>query len=135
MNAPKLSLMAAAMAGLMVASAQAADDKITFGGALCLTGVQAPLDTPGYKGAQVAIKALNDAGGVLGKPVEFVNIDGKSDPVTVGNAAVGPCRSGGPTASGRPRHCSSSGNRRPPARVRQTTRRRSAPVLRRYGPA
>ena len=68
--------------------ANAADDEILIGGALSLTGVQAPLDTPGFKGAQVAVKALNDAGGLLGKKVKFVNIDGKSDPVTVGNVAV-----------------------------------------------
>lgn len=88
MNVSRLPHAAALAAGLFAFDAAADDEKIIFGGALCLTGVQAPLDTPGYRGAQVAIKALNDAGGVLGKPVEFVNIDGKSDPVTVGNAAV-----------------------------------------------
>ena len=83
-----LYLAACAAVSLLTVTAGTAAEKIVFGGALCLTGVQAPLDTPGFKGAQVAIKALNDSGGVLGKPVEFVNIDGKSDPVTVGNAAV-----------------------------------------------
>ena len=66
----------------------AKDDVILIGGALSSTGVQAPLDEPGLKGAQVAVKALNDAGGLLGKQVKFVNLDGKSDPVTVGNIAV-----------------------------------------------
>ena len=61
-------------------SARAADDKIVIGGALSLTGLQAPLDTPGFKGAQVAVKYLNANGGLLGKQVEFINIDGKSDP-------------------------------------------------------
>ena len=68
--------------------AQAQDDKIIIGGAMSLTGVQAPLDTPALKGAEVAVKYLNDNGGLLGKQVELVNIDGKSDPVTVGNVAV-----------------------------------------------
>jgi branched-chain amino acid transport system substrate-binding protein len=81
-------LAAAAAALILGGPAAAQDDKIIFGGALCLTGVQAPLDTPGFEGAQVAVKALNDAGGVLGKPVEFINVDGKSDPVVVGNAAI-----------------------------------------------
>src|SRR5690349_10734529 len=77
-------------AGLVLASstAFADDEKIVIGGALSMTGIQAPLDTPGYNGAQVAVKYLNDNGGVLGKQVEFINIDGKSDPVTVGNVAV-----------------------------------------------
>ncbi|MGI9434682.1 MAG: ABC transporter substrate-binding protein [Geminicoccaceae bacterium] len=88
MNASRWPIAVATAAFLVTTPSFADDEKITFGGALCLTGVQAPLDTPGFKGAQVAIKALNDAGGVLGKEVEFVNLDGKSDPVTVGNAAV-----------------------------------------------
>ncbi len=65
-----------------------AADEILIGGALSLTGVQAPLDEPGLKGAKVAVKAINDAGGLLGKPVKFINFDGKSDPVTVGNISV-----------------------------------------------
>lgn len=83
------SISGAAIAALVFAgAAQAADDTITIGGAMCQTGVQAPLDTPGVMGAQVAVKYINDNGGLLGKKVEFINVDGKSDPVTVGNAAV-----------------------------------------------
>ena len=81
-------LLAAASFSLAATAALAADDKIVIGGALSMTGIQAPLDTPGYNGAQVAVKYLNDNGGVLGKQIEFINIDGKSDPVTVGNVAV-----------------------------------------------
>ena len=51
--------------------------------------MQAPLDTPGINGAKVAVKYLNDSkGGILGRPVKFVNLDGKSDPATVGNSAL-----------------------------------------------
>ena len=63
-------------------------EPIIIGGALSLTGIQAPLDEPGLRGAQVAVKYLNDHGGVLGRPVKFINLDGKSDPVTVGNVTV-----------------------------------------------
>jgi branched-chain amino acid transport system substrate-binding protein len=76
-----------ALAGLLAATGPASAE-ILIGGAVCLTGLQAPLDEPGFKGAQVAIKQINDAGGLLGEEVRFLNIDGKSDPVTVGNAAV-----------------------------------------------
>ena len=83
---PKLTL------GLSIAGAVAiaapASAEILIGGTICLTGVQASLDEPGFKGAQLAVKQINDAGGLLGQPVRFLNIDGKSDPVTVGNAAV-----------------------------------------------
>lgn len=70
------------------AAPASAEDEIFIGGALCLTGVQAPLDEPGLNGAEVAVKYLNEHGGILGKKVRFENIDGKSDPVTVGNNAV-----------------------------------------------
>ncbi|MCE2518996.1 MAG: ABC transporter substrate-binding protein [Alphaproteobacteria bacterium] len=83
-----LAVLASVGALAMAGGGSALGDTITFGAPLCLTGDQAPLDTPGYRGAQVAIKALNDQGGLLGQQVEMVAIDGKTDPVTVGNAAV-----------------------------------------------
>jgi branched-chain amino acid transport system substrate-binding protein len=73
---------------LAAATIPASADEILIGGALSLTGVQAPLDEPGLRGANVAVKALNDAGGLLNRKVKFVNLDGKSDPVTVGNIAI-----------------------------------------------
>ncbi len=66
---------------------RAADD-ILIGGSLCLTGIQAPLDEPGLRGAELAVKTINAMGGVLGKKLRFVNLDGKSDPVTVGSNAA-----------------------------------------------
>ena len=63
-------------------------EPILIGGALSLTGIQAPLDEPGLRGAELAVEELNRTGGVLGRPVEFINLDGKSDPVTVGNVTV-----------------------------------------------
>lgn len=64
------------------------EETIKIGAALCLTGIQAPLDEPALKGAQLAVDEINKKGGVLGKKLELINLDGKSDPVTVGNAAV-----------------------------------------------
>jgi len=86
----------AALAGLVLAlgagvgpgSAVAASDEIFIGGTLCRTGIQAPLDEPGLRGAELAVKVINERGGVLGKKLKFVNLDGKSDPVTVGNNAA-----------------------------------------------
>jgi branched-chain amino acid transport system substrate-binding protein len=87
-NIPAIFTWLLAASVLMAASVAVAEDEIFIGGALSLTGVQAPLDEPGLKGAEVAVKYLNDRGGILGKQVKFENIDGKSDPVTVGNNAV-----------------------------------------------
>ncbi len=69
-------------------AASGSGEPIIIGGALSLTGIQAPLDEPGLRGAQIAIKEINEKGGLLGRPVEFVNLDGKSDPATVGNVSV-----------------------------------------------
>ena len=65
-----------------------ASTTIKIGATLCLTGIQAPLDEPALKGAQLAVDEINKNGGVLGKQIELINLDGKSDPVTVGNNAV-----------------------------------------------
>jgi branched-chain amino acid transport system substrate-binding protein len=65
----------------------ATGDTIMIGAALCQTGIQAPLDEPALRGAQLAVDELNANGGILGKQVELVALDGKSDPVTVGNVA------------------------------------------------
>ena len=60
---------------------------ILIGGVLNTTGIQAYLDEPGLRGAQLAVEELNKQGGILGRKVDFINIDGKSDPELVEKAA------------------------------------------------
>lgn len=60
---------------------------ILIGGVLSETGIQAYLDEPGIRGAQLAVEELNKKGGILGRKVEFVNIDGQSDPELVEKGA------------------------------------------------
>lgn len=67
------------------ANAAPSSDEILLGASLCLTGIQAPLDEPILRGAQLAVDEINANGGVLGKQLKLTNLDGKSDPVTVGN--------------------------------------------------
>lgn len=62
-------------------------EPIIIGSALCQTGIQAPLDEPALRGAQLAVDVLNEKGGILGREVKLIAMDGKSDPVTVGNVA------------------------------------------------
>jgi branched-chain amino acid transport system substrate-binding protein len=66
----------------------ASGEPIIIGASLTLTGIQAPFDEPGLRGANLAVDELNKKGGVLGRPLELVNLDGKSDPVVVGNNAI-----------------------------------------------
>lgn len=77
------------VAGMVAGAAptQAQDGLIFIGSILNTTGIQAPLDTPGLRGARLAVKHLNDTGGLLGREVRFSNLDGKSDPPTIGNNA------------------------------------------------
>lgn len=63
-------------------------EPIIIGASLTLTGIQAPFDEPGLRGANLAVEELNKTGGILGRQVELVNLDGKSDPVVVGNNAI-----------------------------------------------
>jgi branched-chain amino acid transport system substrate-binding protein len=87
-QAPSGGGSTAAPAATTAPSAGGSGDTILIGGALCLTGIQAPLFEPAVRGAQLAVDEVNKNGGILGKKVSFVNLDGKSDPVTVGNVAV-----------------------------------------------
>ncbi|MCJ7626082.1 MAG: ABC transporter substrate-binding protein [Anaerolineaceae bacterium] len=83
-------LVVSIMLSACAAPTTAVEEKepILIGGALSLMGIQAPLDEPGLRGAVLAVEELNRTGGILGRPVEFINLDGKSDPVTVGNVTV-----------------------------------------------
>ena len=66
----------------------AGGDSIIIGASLTLTGIQAPFDEPGLRGGNLAVEELNKKGGILGKQVTLENLDGKSDPVVVGNNAI-----------------------------------------------
>jgi branched-chain amino acid transport system substrate-binding protein len=61
---------------------------ILIGGALALTGINAYVDEPALRGIQLAVDEINASGGILGRQVEFVNLDSKSDPVTSSNVGV-----------------------------------------------
>ena len=58
---------------------------ILIGGALCATGQLSFADGAALQGAQLAVDDLNQNGGVLGRKVEFNNLDCKSDPVNAAN--------------------------------------------------
>jgi branched-chain amino acid transport system substrate-binding protein len=62
-------------------------DAILIGGAMSATGIQAPLDAPGLEGIAIAVDEINANGGINGRPLEFRNIDSKSDPATASEAA------------------------------------------------
>jgi branched-chain amino acid transport system substrate-binding protein len=80
-----LALIAALAAG---AASTAAADTIKIGGTYNLTGGMASLDVPAANGSKLAVKEINAAGGLLGRQIQFVLYDGKTDSATNGNIAT-----------------------------------------------
>jgi len=56
-----------------------AQEPIKIGVVQNLTGPWASIDGPSWNGVQLAVDELNEAGGVLGRPIETVCIDTKAD--------------------------------------------------------
>lgn len=60
---------------------------IIIGAPVNLTDWMAAYDVPPLEGAKLAVKQINANGGVLGRELQIIELDGKTDPATVGNVA------------------------------------------------
>jgi branched-chain amino acid transport system substrate-binding protein len=69
------------------AAAPVEQEPIIIGAVFDRTGWMAAYDDPPRSAAFLAVKVLNERGGILGRPVELIEIDGKTDPALVGTAA------------------------------------------------
>jgi branched-chain amino acid transport system substrate-binding protein len=76
-----------ALAAGLATSALAADDTIKIGAPFNVTGALSSLDAPALNGAKLKLKEINDAGGVLGKKLELVIYDTKTDPTVIASVA------------------------------------------------
>ena len=81
-------LVAAAALVLVGCGGKGGGNTIKIGMLYNMTGAQASLDAPSANGANLAAKELNAAGGVLGKQIQLVAFDGKTDAATIGTAAT-----------------------------------------------
>jgi len=63
-----------------------ATEPILIGGMYNVTGGMSSIDDPGLNGMKLMADQINAAGGIDGRPIEIVAIDGKSDQTTVTNA-------------------------------------------------
>ncbi len=81
-------LAATAVALLLPALAQAADDEVIIGFAVAESGWMNAYDGPPLKGALMAIEEFNAAGGILGMPIRAVVSDTKTDTVEGAKAAA-----------------------------------------------
>lgn len=78
------------LAALMLAVSVSAqgNDPIIIGAVFNSTGWMAEYDQPAQRGAEIAVEMINEAGGVLGRPLELRVLDGETDPPVVFNAAL-----------------------------------------------
>jgi branched-chain amino acid transport system substrate-binding protein len=60
---------------------------IKIGAIYNLEGSQSPLDIPSAKGAKLAVKEINDNGGINGREIELILCDGKTDPIAIEECA------------------------------------------------
>ena len=67
--------------------AAASGDPIKIGSPYNLTGGYASIDNPAANGSRLAVKEINEAGGVLGRPLEIIIEDGRSDVPTITSVA------------------------------------------------
>jgi branched-chain amino acid transport system substrate-binding protein len=74
-------------ATLAVTGCAKKNNVIKIGALFNQTGDQSSLDVPGLNGFKLAADEINKAGGLLGKKVEIVAIDGKTDQTQCTNAA------------------------------------------------
>ena len=77
------SLALAATLGM----AQAQEEPIKIGALYNLTGGMSSLDGPSLRGAQLAVEQINAAGGLLGRQVELIAPDGRTDQQETAKAA------------------------------------------------
>lgn len=75
-----LSCVLAVLGGLGDSKA-AAQKPIRIAGIYAVTGAAAPSNEASLHGARLAVQELNRSGGVLGKPLELVEIDNQSTPI------------------------------------------------------
>ncbi len=69
-------------------AAFAAEAPIVIGSIWSQVGVAAPPGQAGLRGGRLAVKIVNERGGVFGRPLELKNIDGQSDITVISNAAI-----------------------------------------------
>ena len=64
-----------------------AEETFKLGSIFSLTGSYATIEDPALKGAKLAVKQVNEAGGVKGRQIELIQYDGKSTLADIANAA------------------------------------------------
>lgn len=81
------ALSAAVAVSAILGGTALAQEPIKIGALYNVTGGMSSLDGPSLKGAELAAKQVNEAGGVLGRPIEVIAIDTRTDQQETAKAA------------------------------------------------
>ncbi len=82
-----LAMSVILVAAVAAAASGAAKEPIKIGALFNQTGDQSSLDVPGLNGFKLAADEINKKGGILGRQIQVVAIDGKTDQNACANAA------------------------------------------------
>jgi branched-chain amino acid transport system substrate-binding protein len=74
------TLVIGMLATLLLAACSDGSETIKIGGGFALTGDESSLDVPAARGAQLAVKEINTAGGINGKQIELIVRDSQFKP-------------------------------------------------------
>lgn len=80
-------ILAICVASALMLGSAVAQEVLKIGALYNLTGGMSSLDGPSLKGAQLAVKQINAGGGLLGKTIELIAPDGKTDQQETAKAA------------------------------------------------
>ncbi len=80
-----IALPAFVITAALAAPLFAQQGTVRIGALYNLTGGMSSIDAPGLNGMKLAAQELNAAGGVLGRQIELISEDGKTDQTTVAN--------------------------------------------------
>jgi branched-chain amino acid transport system substrate-binding protein len=82
-----LAVTTAAVGVSLLPRGAGAADALKIGSIYSLTGSYATIEDPALKGAKLAVKQINAAGGIKGQQIELIQYDGKSTLADIANAA------------------------------------------------
>ena len=77
-----------ASAAVVLSLGVRAAEPVVIGAMYNLTGGQQDLDIPSSRGARLAIEEANQNGGVLGRPVKLILVDGRTKPKVIAREAT-----------------------------------------------
>jgi branched-chain amino acid transport system substrate-binding protein len=88
MKRSKLACLATLLLLGMGAASTRAAEPVTFGLVMSFSGWFQPIDASTIKGAKLAVEEINASGGILGRPIQTVEFDNKSEPALGSDGAV-----------------------------------------------